>query len=264
MCPVKRLGTRIHERVLINAVADAQLLEDDIIEEEVLASTEVRARCANFVVKLDPMATIIRVLSSGKKHKLQIDFPVLIVAWFEKHFRVPAGEAIQIQLYTEIVLPGTPGQSGTLMRAHPNYQSDGAWYDYALARYDEENREDCPSYPCKMACFFKDPNTSKIMALVQEVDFQSPLETARESQLFDHWTLRSKMNRTNRTRDAVLKAIPVDCLSDRIYALEPKPLGGFRRQKACDFRILVVKYVKEQWPTSFLKSPLYFESYRWD
>jgi hypothetical protein len=88
---------------------------------------------------------------------------------------------IRIQLYTEIMLPGADGQPGTLLRAHPNHQSAGAQYDYALASYDEENREDRPTYPCKMTCFFKDPNTGKIMALVQEVEFQTPKETSRES-----------------------------------------------------------------------------------
>jgi hypothetical protein len=155
--------------------------------------------------------------------------------------------AVTIQLYTEIVLPG---QLRTILQAHPNYQSDGPWYDYALARYIEDNREDCPTYPCKMACFFKDPNTEKIMALVQEVEFQTPVEILRESQLFHHWTLKSKeekkeKKRTHERSDAVFEAIPVESISDRIYALGPKPVGGFSWKYACDFEILVVKYVKE-------------------
>jgi hypothetical protein len=126
-----------------------------------------------------------------------------------------------------------------------------------LASYEEENREDHPTYPCKIACFFKDPNTGKNMALVQEVEFQTPEENSRESQLFNHWTLKSKENRTNRRRDAVFAAISVESLSDRIYAIDPKPVGGFSRKEAVDFEILVVKYVKEQWPMSFLESPKY-------
>ena len=56
---------------------------------------------------------------------------------------------------------------------------------------------------------------------------------------------------------------PVETLSDRIYAVDPKPLGGFSRMVAADFQILVVKYVKEQWPESFLNSPKFFEQYTW-
>jgi hypothetical protein len=249
----KQVCSRIHERVLINGIAGAQPLEGDNIGEEAVASTMVVACCANFVVMIHNTATVTRVLSSGKNHKNQIDFPQQIVAWFESNYLDP-DIAVTIQLYTEIVLPG---QFRTILRAHPNYQSDRPWYDYALACYIEDNREDCPTYPCKMACFFKDPNTEKIMALVQEVEFQT------ESQLFHHWTLKSKENRTNERSDAVFEAIPVESLSDRIYVLDPKPVGGFSRKYACDFEILVVKYVKEQWPASFLESTKYFDSYKW-
>jgi hypothetical protein len=260
----RQVCMRIHESVLINRIADAHPLDKDIIEEEVAANTEVQLRCANFVVELHQTAIVTRVLSSGKNHGIQIDFPKVIIAWFAKHFLDP-GREIRIQLYTEIVLPsGVDGQPGTLLRAHPNYQSDGPWYDYALTTYNEEHREDCPTYPCKMACFYKDPSTGKTMALVQEVDFQTPQETSRESQLFNHWTLKSKENRRDRTWDSVLEAISVESLSDRIYAIDPKPVGGFSRNEADDFNILVAKYAKEQWPTSFLDSPKYLDSYTWD
>jgi hypothetical protein len=142
-----------------------------------VASTEVQVRCGNFVVDLHQTATVTRVLSSGKKHKIQIDFPAVVVAWFAKQF-LQLEREIRIQLYTEIMLPGADGQPGTLLRAYPNYQSAGAQYDYALASYDKENRGDRPTYPCKMACFFKDPDTGKIMALAQpkgkEMRFSSP------------------------------------------------------------------------------------------
>jgi hypothetical protein len=261
----RQVCMRIHESVLINCIADANPLDNDIMEEEEegAANTEVRLRCANFVVELHQTAIVTRVLSSGKNHGIQIDFPEVIVAWFAKHFLDPDTPR-RIQLYTEIVLPGVSGQPGTLLRAHPNYQSDGPWYDFALASYDEENRNDPTTYPCKMSCFFKDPDTNKTMALVQEVEFQARAETLRESQLFNHWRLKSKENRTERRRDAVLEAISVESLSDRIYALDPKPVGGFSRKDAADFNILVAKYSKEQWPASFLESPKYLDSYTWD
>jgi hypothetical protein len=76
--------------------------------------------------------------------------------------------------------------------------------------------------------------------------------------------LKSKDNRTERRRDAVLEAIPVESLSDRIYVIDPKPVGGFSRVAATDYNILVVKYVKEEWPASFLESMRYFENFIWN
>jgi hypothetical protein len=235
------------------------------MEDPPVVGTNVHPKCGNFVVDIqDQTATIIRILSSsGNKHKIQLDFPSLIVSWFETHYGQGIG-SLKIQLYTEIVLKGQPGQKGVTLRAHPNYQSAGAWYDYALASYTEDNREDKPTYPCKMVCFFKEPNTGKTMALVQEVQFQTQGETARESQLFKHWTLISKDNRANHRRDAVFVVMDVESLSDRIYVVDPKPVGGFSREVAADFNILVVKYVKEEWPTSFLDSANYLDSYTWD
>jgi hypothetical protein len=258
--------SRIHERVLINGIADSRPLEEEEndVERDFVASAEVQVRCANFVVDLRETASVTRVLSSGRRHKIQIDFPPVIVAWFATQFLVPDKE-MRIQLCTEIMLPGADGKLGTRLRAHPNYQSAGEQYDYALASYDEENRVDRPAYPCKMACFFKDPDTGKFMALVQEVEFQTQKETSRESQLYHHWTLKSKENRNNRRRDAVLNAIPVESLSDRVYAIDPKPVKGFSREEAGDFDMLLVKYVREEWPASFLASPKHLtESHSWD
>lgn len=267
----KQVCSRIHEKVLINGIANAQRVEEGNIPGPVVASTEalviestkVQACCANFVLELHHTATITRVLSSGKKHKIQIEFPRIIQSWFENNYLEPGGARVTIQLYTEIRLPGSDGQTRTILRAHPNYQSDGPWYDYALARYDEDNRNDCPTYPCKVVCFFQEPSSSQIMALVQEVEYQTQRDTSRESQLFHHWTLQSIYNRTTGKRDSVFEAIPVESLSDRIYAIDPKPLGGFSRTEAVDFDILVVKYVKEQWPASFLESDKFFETYTW-
>jgi hypothetical protein len=102
------------------------------------------------------------------------------------------------------------------------------------------------------------------MALVQEVEFQTLKEISGESQLFHHWTLKSKDNQNNHRSEAVFAVVPCESLSDRIYVLDPKPVGSFSRAESSDFEILLVKYVKEQWPDSFLKCPTYWNRYTWD
>jgi hypothetical protein len=150
------------------------------------------------------------------------------------------------------------------LRAHPNYQSGGPWYHYALVSYDEDDHEFRTAYPCKLACFFTEPATGNTMALVQEVEFQTLKEISGESQLFHHWTLKSKDNQNNHRSEAVFAVVPCESLSDRIYVLDPKPVGSFSRAESSDFEILLVKYVKEQWPDSFLKCPTYWNRYTWD
>jgi hypothetical protein len=137
----KQVCARIHERRLIDGIANAQPLEEEAGEVGTNQSTKVvEARCAIFLVEEKELAHVVRVLSSGRRHKLQINFPAVIEAWFETQYLDTDGE-MDIQLYTEIVLPGQPGQPGTVLRARPNYQSDGPWYDYALVSYVKDNHE---------------------------------------------------------------------------------------------------------------------------
>jgi hypothetical protein len=62
----------------------------------------------------------------------------------------------------------------------------------------------------------------------------------------------SKDNKTDQKRDAILEAIPVEAVSD--ICPRSKTHRGFSRKGAGNFKILVVKYVKEECPSSFLRS----------
>lgn len=259
----KQVCQRIHEAGIINCVADSLPLEEDDNEEAKGGDDEMEARCANFVVEFSPTTVINRVLRSGKPHKIQIDFPPTITNWFAKKYRNHDG-VDTVQLYTEMILPQLNGGKGTVLRAHPNYRSEGPWYDYVLAKYDEASRPDVETvYPCKLACFFLEPVTQEKMVLLQEVQHQSEQQLERDSQLFQHWTLSSTQNRESKRWVAKFNAIPVAALSDCIYAIDPAPIGGFSRADESDFDILVVKYAKEEWPLSFLNSPDYFAKYQW-
>jgi hypothetical protein len=260
----KQVCQRIHEAAIINSIADSLPLEKEGSRTSTGEGDKIETRGAKFVVLFRPSTAIHRVLPSGKKHKIQLDFPDVVKEWFAKKYSGGLEAITSIQLFTEMILPQDNGEKGTLLRAHPNYRSEGPWYDYTLAKYDEVGRGDMnPVYPCKLACFFTHPESGDKMALVQEVHFQNERQLERESQLFQHWTLRSRENRDTKSHDALLNAIPVEALSDRIYVIDPNPIGGFTRAEASNFDILVVKYNREEWPLSFLKSPEYFARYQW-
>ena len=130
-----------------------------------------------------------------------------------------------------------------MFHAHPNYRSEGPWYDYASVAYEEdEDKDQKTRFPCKFACFFVEPQSGEHMALVQEVKYQTEIQKKRESQVFDHWTLRNEENKTTKNHDAILESILVGALSDRLYVLDPNPVGGFTRPHRSGFDVLVVKY----------------------
>ena len=106
----KQVCQRIHERVLIDSIADCCPLEEDI-DGTGDTIKDIEARCANFVVELGYPPTIIRVLPNGKKHKHQLDFPMVVLSWFSKNY----GNAqiyTSIQLFTEVVVPQQNGGKG--------------------------------------------------------------------------------------------------------------------------------------------------------
>ena len=105
-----------------------------------------------------------------------------------------------------------------------------------------------------MVCFFDDPMSRTTNALVQEVHHQTDANVKNESQLFAHWTLRAKANNTTKRNEAVFSVFPVAAFSDRMCAIDPQPIGGFSRPEGCDFDMLVVKCIEEEWPAEFLKS----------
>jgi hypothetical protein len=101
----KQVCACVHERTLINGIENAQPLEEEAKRNITNHSTKVEARCANFVVELKQIAHVVRVLASGNRHKLQIDFPAMIESWFEAHY-LDTDREMTIQLFTEIVLQG--------------------------------------------------------------------------------------------------------------------------------------------------------------
>jgi hypothetical protein len=95
--------------------------------------------------------------------------------------------------------------------------------------------------------------------LIQEVEFQTPMQESKSSQLFEHWRLRNRRNNETGEYVAVFSTIPVESITDRIYAIDTVPDAWFSRPSPESFDIVVVKYQKEEWPKSFLKSPKYLD-----
>jgi hypothetical protein len=261
----RQVCERLHESAIISSIARCGPPREEE-EPTVIAGEGVRAGGTRFVVELraGSRAVAFRLGANERKHKIQLDMAEEIVAWFEKKYPTEEEAQTSIRLFSELGLPQRKGDKKTLLRAHPNYRSEGAWHDYALATYKEVGRHDMePVYACKLACFFIQPITGRMMALVQEVTYQTGEQRKRESQLFNHWTMNSKRNAETRRWDAVFTALPVEALSDRIYVIDSNPVDGFSREEREDFDVLVVKYRKEEWPLSFLKSPEYLKCYEW-
>ena len=72
-----------------------------------------------------------------------------------------------IKVYSEMTV------DEIVFRAHPNYQSDGPWYDWCLVNFQiGESDLDDEDFPAKLVCLFIDEE-GKSCALVHSVVFRS-------------------------------------------------------------------------------------------
>jgi len=92
-------------------------------------------------------------------------------------------------------------RNGTIFRCHPNYRSNGAWYDWVMVwfEFDEpkqnhvrkQNGAWSPSYyPSKIMCFFMLPNNATIYSIVHSTDVNNH---NNHSILFKRWELENKI-----------------------------------------------------------------------
>jgi hypothetical protein len=258
---------RLHEFQLIEAVAnsrrESKITENTTVQEH----SRIQLKGANFKIFISMgVLNIRRVLSSGVVHPIPTEYPEEIIKWYSDNFAdTYEGEEAQshtgegVELFTEISIPDSTSNSRTILRAHPNYQSAGSWYDFAFVSYQQDGVEEQSAYPCRIVSLFRAKSDNRPMALIQEVEFQTTEQESSCTQLFEHWRLKSRRNNTTGQYDAVFLAIPVESITDRIYAIDTVPDGWFSRPTPSSFDIVVVKYQKEEWPKSFLESPKYLD-----
>jgi hypothetical protein len=104
----KQVCERIHEAVIIKAVAASKPLDEE--ETSSSAGNEIEARGANVLVLPGSVTVIHQLLPSGKMHRFQLDFQDTILSWFTD--QCGTTEAVtSIQLFTELVVPNSDGDS---------------------------------------------------------------------------------------------------------------------------------------------------------
>jgi hypothetical protein len=150
----------------------------------------------------------------------------------------------QYHLYTEFRLRDG-SQLGTLVRAHPDYNKEGEWRDYAWIEYEGEDR-----YPAKLLGFYRNPSSEEWMTLVQHCVPRNQRQMRRDSPLFRHYRLSAEIG-----------SISVDSIHSGCLVLEYGVCGSTTTLETappsdCSLDILLVEERKTVWAQEFLKSPL--------
>jgi hypothetical protein len=245
----------------------------------------------NFIFEMTAGGSSIRRVVDGtaSRHSAAAYFPKQIVDWMETTFRGAfeagagslAGARLIVQLLTEIKLFNPENGEHEIVRAHPDYRSEGCWYDYVEIDYG-----DLGAYPARCALFFvwpemlgapqptdcglPDLNQGELAALVQPCKYQNQSQKSRNSLLFSHWTLDHSKGRESISgipREFVtarFSCISAASINRRIFAIDPQPGDGgpfFKNipQSQSSFELIRVEDRQLEWPTRFLSSYQYWE-----
>jgi hypothetical protein len=216
----------------------------------------------------------------------EVAFPGPIKQWFVSKFllffeqerSLDDSYEIVIPVFTEIVYSsGGERKQELRLRAHPNFYGR-PWYDYAWIRYSFEEI-DQGLYPARCACFFKlpagvpiaivncitqvDAPESTVLVLVQECDYQTPLQQQHMSRICSKWTLQATNNQRDGTVVAKLKCMTHECVSEGLFAFDEDidcsrhlldPFTKRREQSGvrCSFDIVAVSNRQSEWTASFV------------
>ena len=205
-----------------------------------------------------------RLLPNGQRERRNNSregaYPRVIKEWFFNKYRREKKKTIHI--FSELK------KGNTVFRAHPNYQGNGPWFDYAMISYKLDGQEEWVDYPTRIAAFFyevdresgdivkdaADENDDGWRVLVQQSKFQTKRQKREESLIMEHYTLDSTDNRRTMEKLALLREFNTEALNRRLYCVEADPVGRdvFCKPISSNFDILVIRDMRTEWHKQFL------------
>lgn len=169
-----------------------------------------------------------------------------------------------LSCYTEYCAP-----NGTRFRAHPNYNTDGSWYDWGLVRFEQENRSEATDlFPCRVLFFYRaqgqhlDKDLCGIHVVVESTTYRNKLgnDKKRKACLYDtrlcsRWQLSDSKPTWLRCRNGQLPnapsifSVPVECLDKNVLVIEEEP--GLKETYTGSRYVWVLKDCRGVWPGLF-------------
>jgi hypothetical protein len=213
-------------------------------------------------------------------------FPEQVQLWFSNHFPLQGAEdEIFVQIFTQLTI--TKNGEDTIVRAHPNYGGNGAWFDYVGIYYDQAECD----LPARCACFFYEPEreeeqesdnaeassecaeasntTEKRIGgerymLVQECYYPTAAERRQSEQslLFEDFRLQGVESGHNEDRIvACLTCRDCKSIQNRLFCIDPEPNNGGafwksvveKRTEHNIFKIVLIRERRTEWVERLLR-----------
>jgi hypothetical protein len=228
--------TRSHERSQPSLNTDSTLRDGFLVGD---AKFKISGRLVDNMIE----TTCVWFGSTAKKHTTGV--PERTIELFEEEFlfgpdnlhRLESIGTCTILGFTEYRLP-----NGQIVRAHPNYRSEGPFYDwcvipdpnqgkdYAVRHLDSkrplpehlrrsemlsrvEEKWGINHVPCRVLAFFKHPETATAMALVLPCRPWMNMNEKKTSTITEHWNVQCELRPFVRDEDGKLQE--VECNTDK-------------------------------------------------
>lgn len=191
-------------------------------------SAEHQLMGSSFRLDYDVVAKGVTPVWLGKKDTTQIH-PVLL-SYFAKEWRNIVGDSDSVVCKTEF----KNGNGIDTYRSHPDYNSEGPWYDWAMVKFETTRGE--LSFPSRLLCFFESPGTSTLKAVVhpatyrdngRAADIRSRRSRLLETRLCSRWPLdhrqRTGGGGAPRCNVPSLFCVEVETLEENLLVVEEEP-----------------------------------------
>ena len=197
---------------------------------------------------------VLRVDWQGRDHPQQVELPSSVINFFRKAIYSTSREILYIEVRTEMSL-------GSVMklRAHPDYNGCGPWYDYVLTEFEAVRKDDVhhhpdTHFPTKILGFFRkvvetSEPTTNYQILSQACVYRNKTDLLlEESRLVQPWFLEKMSGEKPKLRIVE----PANILR-QIFVVEEHPGFPDRYLDNRLRRVLWVRDMRETWPLEFIK-----------
>jgi hypothetical protein len=236
---------------------------------------------AKFIFELDHSNGMVHCHWQGKnRHRKLIEVHPVVVKFVRENYFQGSAPYPAVLGFTEYK------RDGKTYRAHPNYQSVGEWYDFAMIlwqtktvaspnlvsseEFDPYDSPYGPEYvPAKILAFLQiiEPSTTdaRSVAIVHSCADRDSCDVLADTRLLQQWTLEYGNSKKGvikekpvMYREPTLYEVSVDSIEDRILAIEES--RGVRETLICkrnskqtvlSRKVLVVKDRDSIWPLQF-------------
>jgi len=199
--------------------------EDIDIEEDLIHSVLIGKPLFCVYLNANGNEEFVECLAGKSVQKTRQLHPIIADFIYEKQFdrEYPLFGQKVVEIYTEYK------RNGTTYRAHPNFNSCGEWYDWAMIKFetdDDENNDensvvkgyyDKDLYPGKVLCFLKsqDDSIEAIMHCCMASDHND------DGILVERW--KKEFEYDGRNLVPLLRCVSVDSFEEPCFVVEDKP-----------------------------------------